>query len=94
MSYQPKPYPTEDVRLPEGLMELGEALSKNTHEVWAKRRIRDGWTYGPRRDDAAKKHPCLVPYESLPEGEKAYDRDTALETLRLIVALGYKIVRE
>jgi len=51
--------------------------------------LRDGWTY-----DEAKKHPCLVPYEQLPESEKAYDRDTALETLKLILALGFKIVRE
>ncbi len=94
MQYQPNPFPTEGVRLPEDLLHLGEALAKNTHDVWARRRIGEGWTYGPRRDDAAKEHPGLVPYERLSEGEKAYDRDTALETLRLIVALGYDIVRK
>lgn len=51
----------------------------------------EGWTYGPVRDDEKKETPCLVPYAELSEGEKAYDRNTALETLKLIVALGYDI---
>jgi ryanodine receptor 2 len=53
-----------------------------------------GWTYGPERSDALKHHPCLVPYEDLPEVEKAYDRDTALGTLKLICKLGFKIAKE
>ena len=48
---------------------------------------------GRQRDDAAKKHPCLVPYDQLPESEKEYDRDSAIETLRAIIALGYRIER-
>ena len=49
--------------------------------------------WGPRRDDKAKNHPCLVPYALLPEEEKEYDRQTALETLKTILALGYRIER-
>ena len=94
MQYEPKPFSTRDIELSKELMDLSEQLSKNTHEVWAQRRLRDGWTYGPERDDAARKHPCLIPYEQLPESEQAYDRDTALETLKLVLALGFKIVRE
>ena len=45
----------------------------------------------PARDDAHKLHPCLVPYDDLPENEKAYDRNTAMETLKLIMKLGFKI---
>ncbi len=51
----------------------------------------EGWRYGPRRDDAKKCHPSLVPYKDLSESEKDYDRNTALETLKVILALGYKI---
>lgn len=94
MQYKPRPFPTENIELPKDLMDLAEQLSKNTHEVWAQRRLWDGWTYGPARDDNARKHPGLVPYEELSDREKAYDRDTALETLKLIVALGFKIGRE
>jgi hypothetical protein len=64
------------------------------HEVWAQSRISQGWTYGKERSDALKQHPCLVPYEELPEVEKAYDRDTALGTLKLISKLGFKISKE
>lgn len=94
MQYEPRPFSTRGIELPEELMDLREQLAKNIHEVWARSRLSEGWTYGRERDDAARKHPCLIPYEQLPESEKAYDRDTALGTLTLILALGFKIVRE
>jgi hypothetical protein len=93
MKYQPEPLDARDVPLAEDLMQLTETLARNAHEVWAQRRLADGWTLGPTRDDKTKQHPCLVPYEELPESEKEYDRGTAMETLRAIVALGYRITK-
>ena len=90
-NYVPQPMDTEDIQLPEELDALVEQMAKNVHEVWAKSRMEQGWTYGEERNDALKHHPCLVPYEELPEVEKAYDRDTALGTLKLICKLGFKI---
>ena len=85
---------TRDVQLSEELNELVEQMAKNVHEVWAQSRMEQGWTYGEERSDALKQHPCLIPYEELPEVEKAYDRDTAVGTLKLICKLGFKISRE
>ena len=93
-NYKPNPIDTSDVILSEDIMELCEKLSANTHEVWSKTRMDDGWTYGPCRNDEKKQHPCLIPYGELPESEKEYDRNTSLQTLKLIVKLGYKIVKE
>ena len=93
-NYVPQPMDTSDVQLPVELDELVEKLSKNVHEVWAESRIAQGWRYGEERNDALKLHPCLIPYEDLPEVEKAYDRDTALGTLRLIAKLGFRITKE
>ena len=84
---------TSDIQLPEELNVLIEQIAKNVHEVWAQSRIKQGWRYGNERSDALKQHPCLIPYEELPEVEKAYDRDTALETLKLISKLGFKIIK-
>lgn len=92
--YTPKPIDTTDITLPEELLELTEKIAENVHENWAVGRISEGWSYGEKRDDAQKKTPCLVPYHKLSESEKEYDRRTALETLKLIVALGYKISKE
>lgn len=92
--YVPQPMDTSDIQLPVELNVLIEQMAKNVHEVWAQSRIKQGWTYGEERSDALKTHPCLVPYEELPEVEKAYDRDTALGTLRLITKLGFKITKE
>lgn len=90
-TYVPQPVDTSDIQLPQELNELVEKMAENVHEVWAQSRISQGWTYGAERSDALKQHPCLVPYNELPEVEKAYDRDTALETLKLIAKLGFKI---
>jgi ryanodine receptor 2 len=91
MPYQPKPIDTSRVTLSGDLLDLRERLAENAHDIWAKRRMAEGWTYGPKRNDAAKKHPDLVPYASLPESEKEYDRSAAMETLKAIIAQGYKI---
>lgn len=92
--YTPNPADTSGIVLDEELLELTEALAKNVHEVWAEGRIASGWTYGETRDDAKKTTPCLVPYDKLPESEKDYDRNTAMETLKFILAKGYKITKE
>ena len=89
--YTPHPMDTSGVALPQSLVELTEEIARNVHEVWAQGRIDEGWTYGEERDDAKKTTPCLVPYDQLPESEKEFDRSTALETLRLILRLGYTI---
>jgi hypothetical protein len=91
MTYQPRPIDTSSVTLEPALDELIERLSASVHDHWALQRMKQGWRHGPARDDVAKTHPDLVPYEELPESEKQYDRTTAMETLKAIVALGYKI---
>ena len=90
-TYIPRPADTKDVLLSDELMGLTEEMARNVHDVWSAGRIADGWTWGPVRDDAKKEHPCLVPYEELQESEKEYDRNTAIETLKLILSLCYRI---
>ena len=91
MDYTPKPIDTSAVSLPVELEPLVEQMAKNVHEVWAQKRIEEGWKYGEKRDDELRLHPCLVSYEQLPDIEKEYDRSTALETLKLIIKLGFTI---
>ena len=90
-NYNPKPIDTSDVVLTDDLNELVEKMAENVHEIWAQSRMKQGWTYGPERNDELKHHPCLIPYGELPEVEKDYDRDTAVETLKLILKLGFRI---
>ena len=91
--YEPQPINLEGVHLTDDLTELREAIAENAHDVWAAARIKEGWTYGPVRDDAQKKHPDLVPYSSLPDGEKEYDRLMAMDTIKLVKKLGFEIVK-
>ena len=90
-AHRPASPDTAAVTLDEGILELTELLAAHSHAAWARRRLDDGWRHGPRRDDARKEHPGLVPYDELPESEKQYDRATALETLKAMRALGYRI---
>lgn len=83
-----------DIQLPKELVELSEQLAKNVHEVWAAERMRQGWTFGKKRDDTLKVHPCLIPYEELPEEEKIFDRNTSIETLKFIMSHGFKIIKD
>lgn len=90
--YTPQPIDISDVKLPEELEPLVEKMAKNVHEVWAETRLKQGWKYGEQRNDELKTHPCLVPYEELPEEEKEYDRNTSIGTLKLVLKLGFNIV--
>jgi len=85
------PIDTSAISLSREILQLKELLARNAHEVWARQRMAEGWKYGQKRDDSRMENPCLVPYEDLPESEKEYDRAMALETLKVIAALGYKI---
>ena len=94
INYTPRPIDTVGGALPQELKALAEDIAKNVHEVWSAGRMKDGWTYGEERNDAEKKHPCLVPYEQLSEEEKEYDRNTSVETIKLILKLGFKITKD
>lgn len=91
--YDPQPIDVRDFQLTSDLEELIEAIAENCHDVWARARMDDGWTYGEKRDDDHKKHPDLVPYSDLTEEEKKYDRKMARGTLELVQRLGYKITK-
>lgn len=91
--YNPKLINLAHIELPEGFDELREAIAENAHDTWALERQSEGWTFGPKRDDTKLETPDMVPYSQLPESEKQYDRKMAEDTLKLLIALGYKIER-
>ncbi len=91
--YIPKPLDTSTVSLSDDLLLLTEKIAENVHNVWAQGRIDEGWKYGAEKDAQTKTTPLLVPYDELPESEKEYDRNTATETLKLVLKLGYDITK-
>lgn len=68
-----------------------EDMARAVHNAWMDARRADGWTYGPKRNDELKQHPCLVPYDDLPESEKAYDYITAEAVMAKLNEMGYEI---
>jgi ryanodine receptor 2 len=93
LAYRPKPLDTSSVAIPESLFALMETLSANTHDLWARRRMGEGWTFGRQRDDGLRKHPNLVPYDDLAQEDRDYDRMLVCEVIKAILKLGYEIRR-
>lgn len=93
-NYNPSPLKIDDIELSQNLLDLSEKIAENVHDIWASKRMSEGWVYGKERNDKNKTHPCLVSYSELPEGEKEYDRKTAMETLKFVMKLGYNIVEK
>lgn len=94
LEYEPVPLDLSGIELEDDLDELREAIAENAHEVWALGRKKEGWSYGPKRDDQLKQTPDMVPYSQLPDSEKQYDRDMAINTIKLLKKLGYELVRK
>lgn len=68
------PEPWERAATEAGIAEvLAGATPEDLHEAWCLFKIEEGWRYGPERDPVARTHPCLVPYDELPEAERRKD---------------------
>ena len=89
--YEPKPIDTSHVEVPKDLAVLIEVLAENTHDVWAKQRIADGWRYGPNKEDDAKTHPCLVPYDQLSLDEQDKDRNAVRQIPAMLARVGFQV---
>jgi hypothetical protein len=91
MPYRPQPLDIAHIEIPSNLQGLMENLAVNVHDIWADQRLKDGWKFGPARNDAKKEHPCLRPFLELSESEQEYDRRVVRDTVRALLALGYRI---
>lgn len=90
-AFVPKPVETSDINLPPYIESVRDKLAENTHEVWSMNKIDAGWVYSETRNDVDKTHPCLTSFERLPLNEKKYDTTLALQTLKTLIAIGYRI---
>jgi hypothetical protein len=91
--YEPHPIDVDSIPLNGDLEQLQDAIAENAHNVWAKARIKEGWTYGKEFDDEKKEDPTIMPYTALPDSEKEYDRLTAINTIKLVKKLGFDIIK-
>ncbi|XP_048731868.2 ryanodine receptor-like isoform X6 [Ostrea edulis] len=89
--YKPTPLDLSTVQMSEVLEDLVDMLAENTHNVWAKDRIKHGWTYGLFEDAANKRSPYLVPYNRVDEKIKKANREEANQVVKTLVAYGYNL---
>lgn len=70
-----------------------EILAKAEHRRWCASRRLAGWQFGSTRDDGAKLHPDLVPWEELTEATRDYDREPVRNLPQLLETIGCSIQR-
>jgi hypothetical protein len=70
-----------------------ELLARDEHDRWMDEHIKNGWTYGKTRDEVTKRHPCMVPYDELPEEEKEKDRRAVTAIPRILRTVDLGIIR-
>ncbi|GMR59737.1 hypothetical protein PMAYCL1PPCAC_29932, partial [Pristionchus mayeri] len=90
--FVPIPIDISSVSLPHFAMDAHTKFAENIHENWALRKIDMGWSYGEVRNEQLRRHPCLTTFNRLPDGERKYNLDVALGTIKSIEALGYHII--
>jgi hypothetical protein len=79
-----QPWDSETQELRDGVIAnvaycRGGCTTAALHDRWLEDKKAHGWRYGPEKDSEQKTHPCLVPYDKLPD----YQRDKN----RLFVAI-------
>ncbi|KAI5742923.1 hypothetical protein M8J77_012710 [Diaphorina citri] len=89
--YKPAPLDLSAIALTPKMEELVDQLAENTHNLWAKERIQQGWTYGLNEDPDMARSPHLVPYGKVDDAIKKANRDTASETVRTLLVYGYNL---
>ncbi|KAI1903502.1 hypothetical protein AGOR_G00027850 [Albula goreensis] len=89
--YKPAPLDLNHVKLTPNQNTLVERLAENGHNVWARDRVRQGWTYSIVQDISNKRNPRLVPYNLLDEKTKKTNRDTVCAAVRTLIGYGYNI---
>ncbi|XP_061072692.1 ryanodine receptor 1b isoform X3 [Conger conger] len=90
-SYKPAPLDLSHVKLTPNQNTLVEKLAENGHNVWARDRVRQGWTYSIVQDIMNKRNPRLVPYNLLDEKTKKTNRDSVCAAVRTLIGYGYNI---
>ncbi|KAG7226578.1 hypothetical protein INR49_003735 [Caranx melampygus] len=68
-----------------------DKLAENAHNVWARDRIHQGWTYGIQQDVKSRRNPRLVPYTLLDERTKKSNKDSLREAVRTLLGYGYNL---
>ncbi len=92
--FKPVTIDTSNISLPTELTNLVEMLARNTHDVWARQRLLEGWTYGRHRNDKNKEDPLLIPFDQLATNEQEYARNAVTEILKVIHKEGFTLVKE
>uniref|UniRef100_A0A8C5T3P3 Ryanodine receptor 1 n=1 Tax=Laticauda laticaudata TaxID=8630 RepID=A0A8C5T3P3_LATLA len=89
--YKPAPLDLNHIKLTPAQNTLVDKLAENGHNVWARDRVQQGWTYSVVQDIKNKRNPRLVPYHLLDERTKKTNRDSLREAVRTLLGYGYNI---
>uniref|UniRef100_A0A8C4LEL0 Ryanodine receptor 2 n=1 Tax=Equus asinus asinus TaxID=83772 RepID=A0A8C4LEL0_EQUAS len=89
--YKPAPMDLSFIKLTPSQEAMVDKLAENAHNVWARDRVRQGWTYGIQQDVKNRRNPRLVPYALLDDRTKKSNKDSLREAVRTLLGYGYNL---
>ncbi|XP_027862465.1 ryanodine receptor 2 [Xiphophorus couchianus] len=89
--YRPAPIDLRHITLSSADKDVVTLLAENHHNIWARERIKQGWTYGPEQDVKGKRSPHLVPYSLVDERMRKAGMESVRGAVRLLLAFGYSL---
>jgi hypothetical protein len=85
--WQPTPLNLDGVRLSQDVLAISERLAENSHDVWAIGKFK-------QFEGTSNTHPDLIPYDSMTDAQKEYDRKASTDTLKFLTLCGYNFVKK
>ncbi|KAJ8013934.1 hypothetical protein DPEC_G00035000 [Dallia pectoralis] len=89
--YRPAPVDLSHITLTPAQETVLEMLAENEHNVWARDRIRQSWSYSSHQDVKSKQSPHLVPYCMLDESSRQSVRERMQEVVCTLLVYGYSL---
>ncbi|MFO0815392.1 MAG: RyR domain-containing protein [Gemmatales bacterium] len=68
-----------------------DSLAAREHERWLNRKLQEGWTYAPDRNDDRKQSPYVRPFDELTDEQKIHNREFIRSIPRVLALADYRI---
>uniref|UniRef100_A0A452IT39 Uncharacterized protein n=1 Tax=Gopherus agassizii TaxID=38772 RepID=A0A452IT39_9SAUR len=92
-NFNPQPVDTSNITIPEKLEYFINKYAEHSHDKWSMEKFANGWIYGETYSESSKVQPLMKQYKLLSEKEKEIYRWPIKESLKTMLAWGWRIER-
>ncbi|XP_053238580.1 ryanodine receptor 2 isoform X2 [Podarcis raffonei] len=92
-NFNPQPVDTSNITIPEKLDYFINKYAEHSHDKWCMEKFANGWIYGETYSESSKVQPLMKQYKLLAEKEKEIYRWPIKESLKTMLAWGWRVER-